>query len=382
MDQIDYAEERHQNQQQLIARLQQRVETQAYELQEQAHRIQQLEAQLAETQAKISQGPQFDEKVVYLRNELLQIIEKQYNRRQESLKEAGHALTAQLDNHTKAISDLRRDLDKTHRYDEQIMLTRTELERVNKGVTTFEARLDELKKQLDERLRTLSYLEEHRRTDTRRIAELQAELPEIQKKIETNLAKVRVVEQQVPQFGKYELALEEVREEIRRHREHMDFQIAQRERQMKDWTQFAEAQERRMDEYTGLMEKYAEHYQLNKRALEALQELQERIQREQHQSGELQRLAERRLQAEMEKWQVDYEQRWKKQSIEWTPHFTEMQRNMELLQKRMDEAIKLHKTLEKQMDMILQIIEEDVQARSAAAGDWLQRFEEIANGQG
>lgn len=379
--QLDYSGQRHQEDPQTLAKLQQRSEAQAYELQEQARRIQQLEAQLVESQLKLASTPQLDDQLLNLKSEILQIVEEQYTRRQQNFKDVNNAMLAQLDGFAKNLHELRRDLDRMQRYDEQISLSRAEIDRLNKEVSTFEARLNNLSKQLEERMRAATYLEDQRRADAVRLAELQAEMPNIHKKIDSSLAKVQLVEQQIPQFGQYQAALDEIREDIRRHREHMDFQMAQRERLIKNWSDAAESIERRMDEYKGLMEKYAEHYQLNRRALESLQDFQERLQREQHKAAELQRLAEDRQQAEMEKWRADYEQRWKKQSMEWKPNFTDLQKNMDTLQKRVDEMVKLSQTVKKQMDLILQIIEEDIQNRTFAARDWQQRFEELANRQ-
>jgi chromosome segregation ATPase len=380
--QPDASGPRYQADQPVIAKLQQRVEAQAYQLQEQARQIQHLEAQLAELQLKQTSPPQLDDQLLNLKSEILQIVEDQYTRRQQNFRDVNNAMLTQLDSFAKNLHELRRDLDRTQRYDEQISLARTEVDRLNKEISTFETRLDTLDKLLEERARAATYLEDQRRVDTLRLAELQTELPNLNKKIETSLSKVQIVEQQIPQFGQYQAALDEVREDIRRHRDHMDFQMAQRERLMKSWSDTSEAVERRLDEYKGLMEKYAEHYQLNKRALESLQDFQERLQREQHKAGELQRLAEERQQAEMEKWRAEYEQRWKKQSMEWKPTFTDLQKNMDALQKRVDEMAKLSQTVQNQMDLVLQIIEEDIQNRTLTAHDWQQRFEELANKQG
>ncbi|HXV42629.1 MAG TPA: hypothetical protein VEC96_06170 [Anaerolineae bacterium] len=379
--QLDYSVQRYQADQQTIAKLQQRTEAQAYELQEQAGRIQKLEEQLAESQLKLASTPQLDDQLLNLKSEILQIVEEQYTRRQQNFRDVNNAMLAQLDGFAGSLHELRRDFDKTQRHDEQISLARTEMERLNKEVSKFETRFDYLRKQLEERVRAATYVEDQRRADTLRLAELQAEMPNLHKKIESSLTKVQLVEQQIPQFGQYQAALNEVREDIRRHREHMDFQMAQRERVMKNWSDAAESIERRMDEYKGMMEKYAEHYQLNRRALESLQDFQERLQREQHKAAELQRLAEDRQQAEMEKWRAEYEQRWKKQSMEWKPNFADLQKNMDALQKRVDEMVKLSQTVKNQMELILQIIEEDIQNRTLIAQDWQQRFEELANKQ-
>jgi chromosome segregation ATPase len=368
--------------QQVIARLQQRVEAQAYELQEQARRIQQLEAKLAESQLKLAAPLQLDDQLLTLKSEILQIVEEQYTRRQQNFRDVNNAMLTQLDSFAKNLYDLRRDLDRVQRYDEQISLARAEGDRLNKEVGTFEVRLNQLNKQLEERTRAATYLEDQRRSDVLRLAELQTELPNLNKKIETSLTKVQLVEQQLPQFGQYQVALDEIRDDLRRHREHMDFQMAQRERLLKNWSDASESVERRLDEYKGLLEKYAEHYQLNKRALESLQDFQERLQREQHKASELQRLAEDRQQAEMEKWRAEYEQRWKKQSMEWKPTFADAQKNMDALQKRVDDMVKLSQTVQNQMELVLQIIEEDIQNRTITTRDWQQRFEELANRQG
>jgi DNA repair exonuclease SbcCD ATPase subunit len=129
------------------------------------------------------------------------------------------------------------------------------------------------------------------------------------------------------------------------------------------------------------MEKYAEHYQLNKRALETLQDFQERLQRDQHHFGELQRLAEERQRAELEKIRADYEQRWKKQNMELEPQFGDVQKSIQTIQERLAELTKLHQTLENQMSMVLQILEEDALARASAINAWQERLEAIANGQ-
>ncbi len=378
---FDELEQRYQASQEIIAKLQLRIEAQEYQLQEQTLRLEDLQKELAETQSQLTRVVQLDEQFNRLRGELLHLVERSYSSHQEETIIPTSTLAAQLETHTKMLNNLLKEVNKTQRYEEQISLARTEMERVNKSVSTFQTQIDELKKQLDERTRAITYFEDQRRVDTRQIAELQVELPELAKKIEANLSKIKLVEQQIPQFGKYDIALEELRNEIRRSREQTDFQIAERERQMKKWADLAQSQESRIEEYKGLMERYAEHYQLNKRALASLQDFQERLQREQHQAQELQRLAEERIWGSIEKWQNEYDQRWKKQGIEWQPKIADLQKSIEQVQQQIAQFNKFNQTIEQQLTIIFQIIEEDIQARTLAASDWQERFEQLANGQ-
>jgi len=364
----------------LMARLQQRLESQEYHIQEQNRRIEMLETRLSETTTRLSQTPAGQEQFLQLKNELLQIIHQQYDRRPAPQPETT-ALTTQLESHTQTLHQLHRELDRLPRYDEQITLARAEVERINRTVNTFQAELDKLARQLAEKVRPIAYLEQQRQNDSRHTAEIQAELPALHQKIAANLTKIQLVEKQLPQFGKYEISLEELRSDIRQGRERTDFQLADRERQMKKWAEVAETQEKRIEEYKALMEKYAEHYQLNKRALASLQGFQENLQREQHQSQEIQRLSEDRLWSALKNWQTDYEQRWKKQSTEWQPKVAELQKSIDQQNKQIQQIIRFNHSLEQQLETLMQIIEEDIHARTQAAHHWQHRFEQLANQQ-
>ncbi len=379
--QLAYLEQKIQDAQTATAKLQQRVETQEYVIQEQSRRIQQLEAELTQANNQLEAAAEIDGKLGHLRDEMVSYFERRYTRPEPSLGQPAGLVAQQLEKQARALNDLRREVEKTTRFEEQINLARTEAGRLNQEVTKFQAQVDSLNRKLEERTSPIKLFEEQRRTDVRKLTELQAELPEMQKKIEANAARVLVVSQQVPQFAKYEVALDSIREDIRKYREHMDFQLAQRERQIKDWTALAEVTERRIREIESQMEKYTEFYQLNKRALASLQDFQERLQRDQHRFGELQRLAEDRQHAEIEKFRADFEQRWQKQNMELQPQFVDFQRSQEALHKRLEELSKLHARLEEQLNVVLQIIEEDVQARAMAVADWQRRFEQIAEGQ-
>ncbi|MEM7345365.1 MAG: hypothetical protein AAF485_14085 [Chloroflexota bacterium] len=379
--QYDELEQQYQAAQNKIALLEQKTESQAQTFQEQTQRLHTVENELAQAQAALARLSNVDERLDFLKQELLQTIEDKSNS-QTKTPEINQIDTVQLDGQTKALNEIQRELDKIRRNDDQLALTRGEVERLNTTITTFDNQLTELRRTLETQNRTNTDGEEQRRGELRYLTEIQIELPKLQRKLETNLSKIQTLEQRMPQFGKYELGLKDVHEEIRRHREYMDFQMAQRERQMKTWIELSEGQERRMDEYSGLIEKYAEHYQLNKRALASLQEFQERLQREQHQAQELYRLAEDRQRVSLERWQGDYEQKWQRQALELAPHQEELNKQLNTLQEQFDKLTQSNQALQQQVDLVLQIMEEDLQARAASTESWQRRFEEIASEQG
>lgn len=384
VSQLNVLEQKNQQAQAAIAKLQQKIESQEYAAQEQANRIQQLEAELGQTQTQLTQAAQVDDKLAQLKDEILHLVERRTRGGSDpAVASQNHALLLnQLENHTAAINEVRRDVQKIEHFDGQIVLARTEATRLNQVLSKLQAQVDGVGRAVDERTAPIKLLEEQRRADMRKLAELQADLPELSKKVAANATKLQLTAGQMPQYAKYEAALQSLRDEIRNYREHMDFQLSQRERQLKDWADQAEHGERRIRKVEVSMEKYTEFYQLNKRALTSLQDFQERLQRDQHRFGELQRLAEERQRSVLDKFQAEFDQRWQKQSGEMQPQFVDFQRSIDSLQTRLTELGKLYTVVESQLNIALQIIEEDIQTRAGAAADWQRRFEKIAEGQG
>jgi archaellum component FlaC len=67
--------------------------------------------------------------------------------------------------------------------------------------------------------------------------------------------------------------------------------------------------------------------------------------------------------------------------VEWKPQVADLQKSMEELQKQINQTTKAYEAVTKQLDVIMQVVEEDVHARAIAANEWVQRFEELATSQ-
>ncbi len=78
--QFDYLEQKLQEANTAIARLQQRVESQEYAMQEQGHRIAQLEGELTQANAQLARATHLDDKLAQQKDELLQLVERRTSR--------------------------------------------------------------------------------------------------------------------------------------------------------------------------------------------------------------------------------------------------------------------------------------------------------------
>jgi chromosome segregation ATPase len=374
---VTWLDKEHQRDRVELNQLQQRVETLAGERDEQAGRITQLETELAALRAYVDRVAQVEDYFERFKREMSTMLEQSEARRQQALRDSDRVRQVEIDNVTKALSEIRKEVEKFRRYGEELAARRADTQRLSEAIARLQQQMMDADKDKDERARGLAYLEEQRRQDNKRIAELQAQTAELFKKTDLYLSKIQLLEQFPPRMGELKSSIEDVRQQQNKYLERAQFQDVQRERQMKGWNEQAELQRQRMDEYENRMERYAEQHQRIKKAMEDLQEFKEQIQRQQHETAELQRLAENRQKSQWEGWEAQEEQRWKKHTMEWDHQWSEHDKAIAELGERIAAAEKLVRDNEKRLQLLLQMLEEDTQMRAIAARDWQVRFEEI-----
>ncbi len=367
-----------QNLPRLVAQLYAKVEEQAQQLQQQGRQIQHLEDRLVASEYKASKLQRDTDWFGDLKRELLNAVIEQVADRQLGLPPATATPSSESTRPTRPVTVTPpQPVEPPSR--PPATLTQSDFETLHERVLLLETYLRQLQRDVAERLQGVSFLTEQRQTDSYRLAELQAELPTLERRVEESLtAKIDTLERRLPQFALYQMELEQLRQEWKQHQANTQTQIAQRERQMKAWVEQTQAHEHLMGKYDTLFERYTEQYQANKRLIETLQNIQEELQREKHQAQELQRLYQERQQAMFDKWKNDYEQKWLNQSSQWKPNLTEIERNIETIKKQVQDILKFNKAVEEQLDMILQILEEDMYNRTTVAESWQHRFETIA----
>jgi len=374
---VTWLDKEHQRDRTDLHQLQQRVETLIEERDEQAHRITDLETKIATLSAHVDRVAQMEGYLERFKHEITAMLEKSETRRQQAMRDSDLVRQVEIDNVTKAVSQIRKDVEKTGRYDEELAARRADTQRLSESVARLQQQLLESNKLQDERVRSIAYLEEQRHQDNKRLAQLQVQSSDLIKKIEGQLSRIQQLEQFPPRIGEVRTSIEEVRQQHAKELERAQFQDAQRERQMKTWHQEAELQRQRTDEFSQQMERYAEQYHRIKKAVEDLEEFKEQIQRQQHETAELQRLAENRQRTQLEEWQVEEERRWKKHTMEWDHQWGEYDKGLAELKLGMTDLEKQAQDNEKQLGLLLEMAEEDVQMRATAARDWQSRFEEM-----
>lgn len=360
-----------------LAQVRHKLELSEAEKSELARRVETLETELLDLKTSLSKIGILESAIERFKGEMMTAMEEQRLVQKRSLKEAERARAIELESQTKAINEIGQKIERSRNLDELITLARTETERQGAVQVAFQQRLDMLTKQNDERLRSVSYLEEQRRTDSKRISEMKLEVEDLFKQSAMQLSKIELVQQQIPQFGPFQIELARVKEAVRAEVERVQYQFAQTDRTVKSWNATTEGMQRRLDEYESRMERYAEHYQRNVKALEALQGFQEELKRAQHEFIELNRLNTDRQRTQAEEWQSTQEQYLRKISTDNERKMLEAFKPLQSYDDRIEELKAQLPDLREQLILLLKIAEEDVLNRSITAHEWQSRFEQL-----
>ena len=318
---VTWLDEQHRRDRAEIARLQQRLEAQTNEAQEQGRRIQELEARITSTQAQLSRFSQIEQSLQNFKNELTIMINAQAEENSKAMREVERSRMTDREATSRALTEVRKELPRFRPIEEELAVRKAEDHRLSEIVINLRSEVTEIGKSIEERTRALPYLAEQRNHDNRRIVQLQQENVELFKRLEEASSKLSLLEQRQQKSEGHVQTLPPLVETMKRGQEQfvesLKLADADRQRQMRDWQVVFDNHQKTIEEQRKRLQEYAAITEESKRAVAALEQFQTRIQREQNQVAELQRLAEDRQRKEMEGFLTDNEKRLKKQSLEW-----------------------------------------------------------------
>ena len=318
---VTWLDEEHRRDKAEVIRLQQRLESQEGELQDQARIIQDLEGRMANLQSQLLRFGQLDTALEQLKEEVVQMFEQADERRQQEAREAERVRAIERDNVSRAVNEIRRDLQRLPRFDEEINLRKVEQARVSDGLLVVQQELNALGQEVEGKLRRVPFLEEGRQQDTKRIARLQQESLEALKRIEQHGSRLQMFEDAIKRQERDTGELKGVIAQLRiAQREFIQSQLLETEevkRKMAEWAETLEANVKKIDGFSARIQEITEAFREDRKVVENVERFQELINREQAQVSELQRLAEERQKRELEQWQEDNEKKWRKELLRW-----------------------------------------------------------------
>ena len=307
-------EERKRDRTQLAA-LQERVEQQMQTIQAQASEIKGLRQTLTTLQADVRRTDDYPTMLEAVQRELTSALEELKVQVRRERLEAEQMRHMELEGINETLVDLDKRTRALLRHEEQLQARAAGEQRLQAQLQTLNSALADLSKQVEDRLQSVVYLEEQRRADTRRLADLEGEsatlrqrfneLVSRQARLEDALRKLPAQVNEAIEIAKsYEPRIEELRV--------ADFQREQRVKRYLDQAEVVQAEVEQLVEQT---QRYALLYNENRQALDSLAAFEERLEKRQNEIAEMQRLAEERLLRQWEEWQASFARDWQKRMV-------------------------------------------------------------------
>lgn len=328
---VTWLDEEHRRDRGEVAKLQQRIESQATEVVEQARRIQELESQLASTQAQLVRFNQVDQSMQQLKNELVLMLQRQDEQRLQDQREAERIRATEREAISRGMSEVRKELPRFNRIEEELQQRKAEDQRLSEIVMAMRQQVNSVNNDIDERTRSIPFLSEQRTQDNKRIAQLQQETVELFKRTEGVSGKLPALEASIQRVERSVTSVQpipgQLREEVASFVEGQKLKDVERERQLVVWREEFEQQRDGIAKQQQRLQDFDSHITESKRILLGLQGFEESIRREQHQVSELQRLAEERQRKSLDDFLAEDEKRWKKQTLEWDHRWIEQDKS-------------------------------------------------------
>jgi chromosome segregation ATPase len=374
---VNWLDQAHQQDRRLLEQLRQQVERLSGGRDETEQRIAALEAQFGLLSAQLERLNVLEGYFERFKEQVNAMLERGEAQRQKALQESDRARQAEIATLMNAVNDFRKEIEKYRRYDEEMAARRVDVQRLSGEIAKLQIAVENLTRQRDDWTRTAGFLEEQRRQDARRVADLQTQIVEVGRRVDGLLPRLQYLEQLSPRLMELRAQLDELRQSQGRDLEKRQFLEAQIDRQIKLWAEEIDTYRQRMDNFERRIEQYAEYHQVVKKATEGLQSFQEQIARAQQESAELLRLSQNRQKTQLEEWQTQQEQRWQKYISEWDRQWADYERALATLSDQITVLSGRVSTLEKRIQLLIQIAEEDAQMRTMAAQEWQTRFEQV-----
>jgi len=315
MQTIRWLDEERRKDKATIAALEEQAQTHEQQLAQQAAQVQELQTSLAGVRGVLSQVTDFRQLISNYRDELvLQMDQREETRRKEQA-ESDRLRRMEYETLTTNLNRLEKEMRVLPQYDEELNARRAETQRLNEAIQRLDTAVADLGQRSDERVKSVTYLEEQRRADNRRISDLEQDSTDLHRRLETLNKKLPLledtlrkqttrIEEAIQETKKYEKPIEELRIS--------DFQ---REQKMKQYLDQGEQVAREMERIRTQTQGFLEQQQLVKRALEKQERFQARLEKRQNEVTEMQRVSEDRLRRQWEEWQDEQDKQQKKRDV-------------------------------------------------------------------
>ena len=316
---IEWLDEERRRDKALIATLEERLAQQSNSVDTMQRRVNTVESDQALMKLEALPAKKEHDIIEQVRQDMELMLENAEARRLTAEREAERRLQLQRENIQRAVAELSEKADRLERQLANISDLQTEGDRLTNAMRLLNQEVDDLTKKLEGPDRRLSFLEEQRRTDTRRLAEIETELPEYKKSVDGIQPKLALLEElavrnerRIQDFNNLD---RERRDQIQQFIDQQQLLVQQRDQQLSELTKRFGVHDEELQKNIERFEVWAQAYREMKRIVDDFNRIGDRLERRINETSEMQRLSEERFREEWNDWRDEDQKRWKQLTL-------------------------------------------------------------------
>lgn len=331
---ISWLDEERRKDKVLISQLEATNAAQQELLEDHVRRIQALESEIAQLRERAVNEAHLKQMFDGLRAEVTDTLERAAEQRRTAEREAKKQREADREGMLRAFEQMRQEL--LARFERDLGPRAAFEERVSSLAAEIEESAKVLHREAESGQRTIDFLEEQRRIDSRRLSELQEEMVENQKRIDSLLAKLDLVEALARRNERLGPEIQVLRQKQDDWTENQATATQQRERLLNEMQGRIDAFQKQMEGHAQQVASWGETHGRLKKYLEEADRVAERVERRVNEVSEMARLSEERFRQEWETFVKDDHKRWRQFTLTASEAWREHDRRAEEESKRFE----------------------------------------------
>lgn len=369
-------EERRKDRAQII-QLQEKVDALTRENELRARYAQAVESQLNDLKQQVQKSMGWTSVVEQVRAEFGQMIERIEDQRAKAERESARIRQIEIEALVRQLNEQKRELKLYARYADELEALKQEDARLNEAVSRAQASVLDIERRLDIPAASISYLEEQRRQDNKRIAALEQEVPDLRKRIEQFPPQLLLLDEAI---RRKQAELEEAARILEAQTQVIEAQRVadiRRERQFAEYAEIVERLKERADAVAAQITGFVQMREEVRRALNEIPPSLERFEVRLNEVLEIQRDNEARAKRQADEFRDAIEKNWKSFVVSQEEKWHDRDRRIADYEPRLDALEEELPKYQPQILALYEIVDAFSRAYAAAGREWLSQANQM-----
>ncbi|NOT06544.1 MAG: hypothetical protein HOP27_18280 [Anaerolineales bacterium] len=342
--------------------------------------IKPLSKQIADIAPTAERLEQFEKLLSRQRSEFTKLIEENQKAQVVTERENANRFKGELIEIQKSIEKIKTATDLSD-VKKQIKARDGEVQRVLTNFSDLKMRVDEVVRTKDDAVHAVKAVEETRKNDLKRVADIQGEVTALRKRIDENRDKHTITADGLKNIeNRFAALLASEQERKQAQKAFLEQQaIVQldRDRAWKEWKEKSEAFQKESASLDLHIQNLDEALRGAKKAQEAYLELNTKLERRINEVTEMQRLAEDRLRQEWVSFKSDDQKRWTGYSLSNEESFRDIRKDIVKTEVRIPPITDALQVIQDQLHQTTDTTEKELQELMNVVHEWMTSYQRI-----